>query len=136
MSVIVFILSLIGAEMVSAFGFGQFLIALRVAIPLSKMLGHKYPGRFPEDAIILRALITVIIWVILLGGAAIAITAWGNSSVQYGAAAGAILALVLAFRATGINASTVDDYFKAYGGLIGDELTEQIQEDFSYGRHP
>lgn len=116
------------AGMLVGFGGSMILLCLRVALPLTGFIEKNYGG-IDARAVRGRVTVTILIWIVLLGGVAAGLFIWGDKMVLIGAGIGAAIQLFVAFSKSGPTPQNISDYYRAYGQYIQPETLEAMLAD-------
>ena len=112
----------------SAFGFMQILISLRVSRPL--ILSLDMCRAINKSRAIQKMMKTIIFWFIVCGGAIAEVIIFGNFDVKLGFFVGFGVAFLIGFRRTGMQIENNGiDFFRAFRSTITDiKLRQEIEQ--------
>ena len=133
LEVIIAILLFLAGALLYTFGILRVLLCYTSAIPLTRELETRYPGRVAAGAIYMKIAYTTVFWLIITVAATLAVIGWGLDYSLFGYLGGILLTFATTIRRLGRNQRNVANYLVQYERFIDKQLGASLLEKAEHG---
>ena len=133
LEVIIAILLFLSGALLYTFGILRVLLCYTSAIPLTRELKTRYPGRVAAGAIYMKSAYTTVFWLIITVAATLAVIGWGLDYSLFGYLGGILLTFATTIGRLGRNQRNVANYLVQYERFIDKQLGESLLEKAEHG---
>lgn len=133
LEVIIAILLFLAGALLYTFGILRALLCYTSAIPLTRELKARYPGRVAAGAIYMKIAYTTVFWLIITVAATLAVIGWGLDYSLFGYLGGILLTFATTIGRLGRNQRNVANYLVQYERFIDKQLGASLLEKSEHG---
>lgn len=133
LEVIIAILLFLAGALLYTFGILRTLLCYTSAIPLTRELKTRYPGRVAAGAIYMKIAYTTVFWLIITVAATLAVIGWGLDYSLFGYLGGILLTFATTIGRLGRNQRNVANYLVQYERFIDKQLGASLLEKAEHG---
>lgn len=133
LEVIIAILLFLAGALLYTFGILRALLCYTSAIPLTRELKTRYPGRVAAGAIYMKIAYTTVFWLIITVAATLAVIGWGLDYSLFGYLGGILLTFATTIGRLGRNQRNVANYLVQYERFIDKQLGASLLEKAEHG---
>ena len=133
LEVIIAILLFLSGALLYTFGILRVLLCYTSAIPLTRELKTRYPGRVAAGAIYMKIAYTTVFWLIITVAATLAVIGWGLDYSLFGYLGGILLTFATTIGRLGRNQRNVANYLVQYERFIDKQLGAALLEKSEHG---
>lgn len=133
LEVIIAILLFLAGALLYAFGILRVLLCYTSAIPLTRELKTRYPGRVAAGAIYMKIAYATVFWLIITVAATLAVIGWGLDYSLFGYLGGILLTFATTIGRLGRNQRNVANYLVQYERFIDKQLGASLLEKAEHG---
>lgn len=133
LEVIIAILLFLAGALLYTFGILRVLLCYTSAIPLTRELKTRYPGRVAAGAIYMKIAYTTVFWLIITVAATLAVIGWGLDYSLFGYLGGILLTFATTIGRLGRNQRNVANYLVQYERFIDKQLGAALLEKSEHG---
>ncbi len=133
LEVIIAILLFLSGALLYTFGILRVLLCYTSAIPLTRELKTRYPGRVAAGAIYMKIAYTTVFWLIITVAATLAVIGWGLDYSLFGYLGGILLTFATTIGRLGRNQRNVANYLVQYERFIDKQLGASLLEKAEHG---
>lgn len=133
LEVIIAILLFLSGALLYTFGILRVLLCYTSAIPLTRELKTRYPGRVAAGAIYMKIAYTTVFWLIIIVAATLAVIGWGLDYSLFGYLGGILLTFATTIGRLGRNQRNVANYLVQYERFIDKQLGASLLEKAEHG---
>lgn len=133
LEVIIAILLFLAGALLYTFGILRVLLCYTSAIPLTRELKTRYPGRVAAGAIYMKIAYTTVFWLIITVAATLAVIGWGLDYSLFGYLGGILLTFATTIGRLGRNQRNVANYLVQYERFIDKQLGASLLEKAEHG---
>ncbi len=133
LEVIIAILLFLAGALLYTFGILRVLLCYTSAIPLTRELETRYPGRVAAGAIYMKIAYTTVFWLIITVAATLAVIGWGLDYSLFGYLGGILLTFATTIGRLGRNQRNVANYLVQYERFIDKQLGASLLEKAEHG---
>lgn len=133
LEVIIAILLFLAGALLYTFGILRVLLCYTSAIPLTRELKTRYPGRVAAGAIYMKIAYTTVFWLIITVAATLAVIGWGLDYSLFGYLGGILLTFATTIGRLGRNQRNVANYLVQYERFIDKQLGAALLEKAEHG---
>lgn len=133
LEVIIAILLFLSGALLYTFGILRALLCYTSAIPLTRELKTRYPGRVAAGAIYMKIAYTTVFWLIITVAATLAVIGWGLDYSLFGYLGGILLTFATTIGRLGRNQRNVANYLVQYERFIDKQLGASLLEKAEHG---
>lgn len=133
LEVIIAILLFLAGALLYTFGILRALLCYTSAIPLTRELKTRYPGRVAAGAIYMKIAYTTVFWLIITVAATLAVIGWGLDYSLFGYLGGILLTFATTIGRLGRNQRNVANYLVQYERFIDKQLGASLLEKSEHG---
>ncbi len=133
LEVIIAILLFLSGALLYTFGILRVLLCYTSAIPLTRELKTRYPGRVAAGAIYMKIAYTTVFWLIITVAATLAVIGWGLDYSLFGYLGGILLTFATTIGRLGRNQRNVVNYLVQYERFIDKQLGASLLEKAEHG---
>ena len=133
LEVIIAILLFLAGALLYTFGILRVLLCYTSAIPLTRELKTRYPGRVAAGAIYMKIAYTTVFWLIITVAATLAVIGWGLDYSLFGYLGGILLSFATTIGRLGRNQRNVANYLVQYERFIDKQLGASLLEKAEHG---
>ena len=133
LEVIIAILLFLAGALLYTFGILRVLLCYTSAIPLTRELETRYPGRVAAGARYMKIAYTTVFWLIITVAATLAVIGWGLDYSLFGYLGGILLTFATTIGRLGRNQRNVANYLVQYERFIDKQLGASLLEKAEHG---
>ena len=133
LEVIIAILLFLSGALLYTFGILRVLLCYTSAIPLTRELKARYPGRVAAGAIYMKIAYATVFWLIITVAATLAVIGWGLDYSLFGYLGGILLTFATTIGRLGRNQRNVANYLVQYERFIDKQLGAALLEKAEHG---
>ena len=133
LEVIIAILLFLAGALLYTLGILRVLLCYTSAIPLTRELKTRYPGRVAAGAIYMKIAYTTVFWLIITVAATLAVIGWGLDYSLFGYLGGILLTFATTIGRLGRNQRNVANYLVQYERFIDKQLGASLLEKAEHG---
>lgn len=133
LEIIIAILLFLAGALLYTFGILRVLLCYTSAIPLTRELKTRYPGRVAAGAIYMKIAYTTVFWLIITVAATLAVIGWGLDYSLFGYLGGILLTFATTIGRLGRNQRNVANYLVQYERFIDKQLGASLLEKAEHG---